>query len=151
MRHVITLIVVLLVSIVGCSYVYDLWPVRIPSDTTTYLKIDPNSIGWPSIAKLRELREKTITQNIFFQSNLAYQMDLDKKLYDRAIDQANFNISQAEQERQTIVGTIQNPGWLLSFLLPTMGAVAARGVSRLQWYTEAELQQKITEATATKT
>jgi hypothetical protein len=145
MQKLIFYLIVFFVFFAGCSFVYDLWPVQIPDDVLSYLTIDRNSVGWPSIGKLRSLREKVISKNILVQTDLVYRMDLDKKLYDRAIDQANFNITQAEQERMSMVGTIQNPGWLLSFLLPAAGVSAGLGIGRLKWYTEDELKSKIDE------
>lgn len=134
---------VLMVSLAGCSFLYDLWPIKIPADTKTYADNELNKITWPTIGTLKDLREQCITKNITNQTDLAYQMSLDKSLYARAIDQANINIQQAEIERQQIVGTIQNPGWLLSFLLPTVGALAGREITKLTHYSEAELQTEI--------
>jgi hypothetical protein len=151
MRNTALILMVLLVSVAGCSFLYDLWPAQIPKDVQTYSGIEPNDIGWPGIGKLKELREHCITKNIIIQSNLAQQMTLDKALYGRAIEQANINIQQAEEERAQIVGTIQNPGWLLSFLLPTVGALAGRSLTQLTHYSEAELQQKLSERASSAT
>jgi hypothetical protein len=138
---------IIIVSLAGCSYVYDFWPANIPQDTKTYADIDPNSNFWPGIGTLKELREKCITKNITTQSELIQQMNLDKALYGRAIDQANINIEHAELERQQIVGTIQNPGWLLSFLLPATGAFAGRAITKLTHYSEQELKAELEKRT----
>jgi hypothetical protein len=145
MRNAVLILMILVVSVAGCSALYDLWPAQIPKDVKTYSGVEPNSIGWSGIGKLKELREHCITKNIITQSDLSQQMSLDKALYGRAIEQANINIQQAEEERAQIVGTIQNPGWLLSFLLPTVGALAGRSLTQLTHYSEAELQQKLSE------
>jgi hypothetical protein len=149
MKNTVLILMVLIVSVAGCSYLYDLWPAQIPRDTKTYADVEPNQIGWAGIGKLKELREQCITKNIMVQSDLTQQMSLDKALYGRAIDQANINISQAEIERQQIVGTIQNPGWLLSFLLPAVGGLAGRAITKLTHYSEAELQTEIAKANGT--
>ena len=151
MRNTVLALMVIVVSVAGCSYLYDLWPAQIPKDTKTYAAVEPNQIGWPGIGKLKELREQCITKNIIVQSDLSQQMSLDKALYARAVDQANINIQQAEAERQQIVGTIQNPGWLLSFLLPATGALAGRAITKLTHYSEAELQAEITKANGATT
>jgi hypothetical protein len=149
MRNTVLILMILIVSMAGCSYLYDLWPSQIPMDTKTYATIEPNQIGWPGIGRLKELRELCITKNIIVQSGLTQQMSLDKALYGRAIDQANINIQTAEAERQQIVGTIQNPGWLLSFLLPATGALAGRAITKLTHYSEAELKTEIAKANGT--
>jgi len=136
----------LLVSVAGCTAIYDYWPAQIPKDTREYADVEPNKVGWPGIGKLKSLREQCITKSIIVQSDLEQKMSLDKALYGRAIDQANINIQQAELERQQIVGTIQNPGWLLSFLLPTAGAFAGREITKLTHYSETELNAEIDKA-----
>jgi len=135
----------LLLIIAGCSFFNDLWPAQIPKDTQNYSSIEPNQIGWQSIGKVKELREICITKNIITQTNLATQMSLDKSLYGRAIEQANFNITTAEAERSQIVGTLNNPGWLLSLLLPAAGILSGRALTQLTHYSETELQAKLKE------
>lgn len=152
MRNTVLTLMVLVVSVAGCSFIYDFWPAQIPRDTKAYADNEPNKTIWPTIGTLKELREQCITKNIITQSDLSEKMSLDKALYGRAIAQANINIEQAEIERAQIVGTLQNPGWLLSFLLPATGALAGRAITKLTHYSEAELQTEIakTNGTATK-
>lgn len=139
-----TLIVsTLLLTMAGCSFLYDMWPASIPKDTQNYSGIEPNLVGWQNIGKLKMFRESCITKNIITQTNLATQMSLDKALYGRAIEQANFNITTAEAERNQIVGTLNNPGWLLSLLLPAAGAFTGRAITQLTHYSETELQAKL--------
>jgi hypothetical protein len=142
----ILILITLLAFMAGCSFINDLWPAQIPKDTRIYSNTEPNQIGWHCIGKLKELKEECITKNIVTQTNLATQMSLDKSLYSRAIEQANFNITTAEAERNQIVGTISNPGWLLSLILPAAGAFVGRAATQLTHYSETELQAKLAEA-----
>ena len=151
MKNVTLTLVIVLLSITGCTAIYDLWPAQIPKDTESYSGIEPNSIGWAGIGKLKNLREICITKNIITQSDLAQKMNLDKALYTRAIEQANINITNAELERNQIVGTLNNPGWLLSLLLPAAGVFTGRAVTKLTHYSETELQNKIKEVTKNNT
>jgi hypothetical protein len=149
MRNTVLALMIILVSVAGCSFLYDLWPTKIPKDTKAYADNEPNKTIWPTIGTLKELREQCITKNIIVQSDLSEKMSLDKALYGRAIVQANINIEQAEIERAQIVGTLQNPGWLLSFLLPATGALAGRAITKLTHYSEEELQTEIAKANGT--
>lgn len=142
-RTILTYIMIFTVALAGCQAIYDQWPTAFPKDAIDYAGAEPNNIGWPAVRKLKDLREQCITKNIITQSNLAQQMSLDQALYSRAIDQANLNIQIAEAERQQIVGTIQSPGWLLSFLLPAAGGLAGRAITQLTHYSEAELQAEL--------
>jgi hypothetical protein len=148
MKKTALILMIFIVSIAGCSYVYDLWPAQIPKDAQVYSGFEPNSVAWTSIGTLKTIRDECITKNIIVQSGLAQQMNLDKLLYARAIDQANINIAEAQSERAQIVGTIQSPGWLLSFLLPAVGALAGRSITQLTHYSEAELKSEIEKATS---
>ena len=146
MRNTVTVLMVLLVAIAGCSYLYDKWPAQIPKDTREYIDLEPNQVGWESIGKLKEFREECITKHLFTQSDLNQQINLDNIMSGRAIDQATINIQTSEAERQQIVGTIQNPGWLLSFLLPAAGGLAGRAITKLTHYSEDELKQELEKA-----
>jgi hypothetical protein len=146
MRKTALFLMVMMVSVAGCSYLYDYWPAQIPTDTKNYAVFEPNGFYWPGIGTLKTLREECITKNILNQSDLAQKMSLDKALYERALGQANINITQAENERAQIVGTIQNPGWLLSFLLPATGAFAGRAITKLTHYSESELKTELEKA-----
>jgi hypothetical protein len=143
MRNTLLWLMMLSVAAAGCGTIYDYWPAQFPKDTKDYAGFEPNSWYYPSLGLLRQLREQCITKNITVQSDLAFQMNLDKALYARALDQANINIKAAEAERAQIVGTIQNPGWLLSFLLPAAGALAGRSITQLTHYSESELQTEL--------
>lgn len=149
MKTLIITLTLVLIGLAGCTALYDLWPAQTPKDTMAYVNIEPNEIKWQSIGKLKEIREECITKNIVTQAMFLSRMQIDKLLYARAIDQANINITSAENERNQIVGTINNPGWLLSLLLPIGGGFLGRAVTQLTHYSESELQSKIAE-TATQ-
>lgn len=147
-NRIILSAVIICVSLAGCQALYDMWPCSIPRDTKNYTREEPNGFLWPTIAEAKELRENCITKNITTQIDLRAAMEKDSALYARAIDQANFNITTAENEREQIIGTLQNPGWLLSFLLPASGALAGRTITKLTHYSEEELQKKLADVKA---
>jgi hypothetical protein len=151
MKNLLLIALITIVSLIGCSSIYDLWPTYVPASTKLYANKDQRPNKWPCISTLKRLREECITKNIITQTNLANQMYLDKALYGQAIEQANLNIQQAELERAQVIGTIQSPGWLLSFLLPAVGGLAGSTITKLTHYSEDELQQKLKEATASAT
>jgi hypothetical protein len=132
----------------GCSILFDLWPTPIPKDTAEYIDKEPNQIIWPSIGVLKEFGEQAITKNITKQLDLAYQMNVDKAKYDRAVQQANINIQNAESERKEMIGTIGNPGWLLGLLLGGTGFsayLAGARKPRPEDWTDAEVKALLVE------
>ena len=135
----------------GCSMLYDLYPCAVPRDTATYTDQDPDRLGWQSIGKLKELAEASTTKNITVQLDLADRMALDKALYDRAISQANINIQSAQAERQQLIGTVQNPGWLMTLLLGGGFASAGGLLTKLTHYTQAEYDAAVAAARAAST
>ena len=145
--------VIVLLAAAGCRIANDLYPTHIPRDTLAYVGEDPNDAGIGTVGRLRGLREEVITKHIVEQSNLAHDMEIDKALYGRAIEQANLNIEIAEAERATTIGTIQSPGWLLSLILGGTGFgayFAGYRTQRKEDYTEAEVQELLRTETKKK-
>lgn len=130
----------------GCSFVYDLYPTKIPPESLTYVSKDPNSVGWPCISKIREIKEEVTSKHLLTQKELSYLVSKDDALYSRAIDQVTFNLVSAETERQKLIGTMENPGYLLGILLPIVGGFAGRAITTLTHYSEQELQAEVAKA-----
>lgn len=146
-------ITVVLIISAGCSQLYDMWPARHPADTTSYLGKDPNETGkpWPTVGELKDMKEEAITKHILAQMDLKHEMEKDEAMYSRAIESATMNITSAERERQEMVGTLSNPGWLMGALIGVTGLGAYMTGARKQRpedWTEAEHQEAVDKAVA---
>jgi len=132
--------------VTGCSFFYDLYPAKLPQGSMSYVPKDPNLVSWPCIGKVKELREEVISKHVLTQAELSYLISKDNTLYARALDQVTINIAAAEAERQKVIGTMEQPGYLLGILLPLVGGLAGRFITTLTHYSEQELQTEIVKA-----
>ena len=139
----ILIVTIMLVS--GCQMLYDFWPARISKTAIEYTRHDPNEFNLlnKTVAKAKELRSEASDVYITSQLELKYRADLDKEHYKLTADFLDMLIAQAEQERMSAIGTLQQPGWLLSGLLtmlPIGTYLAGYRTQRPEDYTEAEVQ-----------
>lgn len=138
-----------LLFVAGCAVLYDYWPTTIPQDTLTYVGEDVNSAEIRTLGDLKATREATITKHLLNQIDYKYEMEKDKVHYTRAIDQANVNIEQAIAERSELIGTINNPGWLLGLALASTGIgayVVGKKTQRPEDWNETEHQEEVAKA-----
>jgi hypothetical protein len=147
MKNLMVLSILSLVIIItGCSLFYDYYPATVSKDALGYVGKDPNSLGWQCVAKAKEVREEVLTKHVTAQLDYQHLISKDSALYDRAIEQTNINIQRAEAERAKVIGTIEQPGWLLGLLLPVIGGLGGRFLTTLTHYSEQEYQAGIAKA-----
>lgn len=146
-KKVICLILIITILIIsGCQMIYDFWPAKISKTAIIYTHHDPNEYNLlnKNVAAAKELRSEASDVYITSQLELKYRADLDKEHYKLAADFLDLSIAQAEQERISAVGTLQQPGWLLSGLLtmlPVGTYLAGYRTKRPEDYSEDELQK----------
>ena len=135
----------------GCQFAYDFWPADISPLAVKYVGKDPNSINLlnSNIHTARNLRNEIIDTYTGEQLRLDYLANLNKEKYQQVIGLVDLSIKQAEQDRMTTIGTLQQPGWLLTTLLTLLPAGAYITGWRTLWpshYTEEEVQTAIAKA-----
>lgn len=139
---------------VGCVNLADYWPVDVPQDALNYIGKDPNEFGLlQTMGEVKAVREAVITKHIVTQIDFGHEMEKDKALYGRAIEQANLNVRMGEAERERIIGTIENPGWLTSIILGASGFglyFAGYKKKRPGDYDEQELEAELVKRTGTQ-
>jgi len=149
-RHVICIVLVIsILSISGCSLLYDLWPAKISKTSLEYTGREPNQISWlgKNVALAKELRAEASDVYITSQLDLEYRGNLNKEKYKLVTDFLDISIAQAELERMNTVGTLQQPGWLLSgllSLLPVGSYLLGYRTQRPEDYNEDEMRSEIT-------
>ena len=115
-KNLLCVIGFILLLMSGCSILNDMWPTRIPKATINYLGLDPNTPQVQMLGTAKEMKSGAVDKHIKTQLELKYEVSVDKAGFDSAME-INSNIEVAEVERQKMIGTIENPGWLLSMLL----------------------------------
>jgi hypothetical protein len=142
----ILIVTILLVS--GCQMLYDFWPAKISKTAIEYTHHEPNQYNLfnKTVATAKELRSEASDVYITSQLELKYKADLDKERYKLTADFLDLSIAQAEQERMFAIGSLQQPGWLLSGLLtmlPVGTFLVGYRTQRPEDYTEDEVQKII--------
>jgi hypothetical protein len=140
----------------GCQLLYDCWPADISPLAVKYAGRDPNSINLlnSNIHTARNLRNEIIDTYTGEQLRLDYLVNLNKEKYQQVIGLVELSIKQAEQDRMTAIGTLQQPGWLLTALLTLLPAGTYIAGWRTLWpshYTEQEVQAAVAKAKAEAT
>ncbi len=149
-------IITAVLFITGCQFLYDLWPADISPLAVKYVGKDPNSINLlnSNIHTARNLRNEIIDTYTDQQLRLDYLANLNKEKYQQVIGLLDLSIKQAEQDRMTAIGTLQQPGWLLAGLLTLLPVGTYVAGWRTLWpahYTEEEVQAAIAKAKADAT
>jgi hypothetical protein len=144
-------IVTVAVLVTGCQFAYDFWPADISSLAVKYTGRDPNSIKWyaQNLHTARELKNQIIDTYIGKQLRLDYLANLNKEKYQQVIGILGLSIEQAEQDRMTTIGTLAQPGWLLTGLLTLLPVGSYVAGWRTLWpshYTEQEVQAAVKQA-----
>jgi len=137
-------VLIIIILATGCQMINDLWPAQTPYIAQKYAEV--NKPVWDCIGELEKTRQAVISKHIEQQIDLKYQMEKDSAKYDLAIGQVNINLQQAKAERDTTIGSIDKPGWLIGLLLGTTGIGAylvGYKTQRPEDYNEAEHQQAI--------
>lgn len=140
--------IILIVS--GCTILNDMWPMKANRASLNYADKDPNTPLLMTLGQAKELRSEVIHKHITTQLDLKYQVSLDKANHDAAME-INQNIEVAEAERQKMIGTIENPGWLLMALLGVTGIgsyVYGARQQRPEDYNESEMEIEVAKRVA---
>ncbi len=148
------IIVTAVVFVTGCQFLYDCWPADISPLAVKYAGSEPNSIKWydRNLHTARELKNQVIDTYIDQQLRLDYLANLNKEKYQQVLGILDLSIRQAEADRMTALGTLEQPGWLLAGLLTLLPIGSYVAGWRTLWpshYTEQEVQQEIAKAKST--
>lgn len=139
------------VLVTGCQFAYDFWPAEISPLAVKYTGAEPNSIKWydKNLHTARELKNQVIDTYIGQQLKLDYLANLNKEKYQQVLGILDLSIAQAEADRMTVLGTLAQPGWLLTGLLTLLPVGSYVAGWRTLWpshYTEQEVQAEIAKA-----
>jgi hypothetical protein len=135
----------------GCQFLYDFWPAEISPLAVKYAGRDANSIAWyeKNLHTANELKSEVIDVYIGESLKIEYQANLNKEKYQQVLGLLDVSIKQAEADRQTLIGTIEQPGWLLAGLLTLLPVGSYVAGWRTLWpshYTEEEVKAEIAKA-----
>jgi hypothetical protein len=135
----------------GCQFLYDFYPAQISPLALKYAGRDPNSISWyeKNLHTAQEVRNEVIDVYIGESLRLEYLANLNKEKYQQVLGVLDLSIKQAQADRQAILGTIDQPGWLLTGLLTLLPIGSYIAGWRTLWpshYTEDEVKAEIAKA-----
>jgi hypothetical protein len=135
----------------GCQFLYDFYPAQISPLAVKYAGRDANSIAWyeKNLHTAREIRNEVVDVYIGEQLRLDYLANLNKEKYQQVLGVLDVSIKQAESDRQSMIGTIDQPGWLLTGLLTLLPVGSYVAGWRTLWpshYTEDEVKAEIAKA-----
>ncbi|MCE5341071.1 MAG: hypothetical protein LLF92_08090 [Planctomycetaceae bacterium] len=140
----------------GCHFLYDFYPAQISPLAVKYAGRDANSIAWyeKNLHTAQEVRNEVIDVYTGEQLRLDYLANLNKEKYQQVLGVLDVSIKQAQADRQSMIGTIDQPGWLLTGLLTLLPVGSYVAGWRTLWpshYTEEEVKAEVAKATATTT
>jgi hypothetical protein len=135
----------------GCQFFYNFWPAEISPLAVKYAGRDANSIAWyaRNLKTANEIKSEVINVYIAESLKLEYMANLNKEKYQQVLGLLDVSIKQAEADRQAIIGTMDNPGWLLTGLLTLLPVGSYVAGWRTLWpshYTEAEVKAEVAKA-----
>jgi len=138
----------------GCQFLNDFWPAEISPLAVKYAGRDANSIAWyeKNLRTANEVKNEVIDVYVAESLKLEYLANLNKEKYQQVLGLLDVSIKQAEADRLSMIGTIDNPGWLLTGLLTLLPVGSYVAGWRTLWpnhYTEQEVQAEVAKATTT--
>lgn len=153
-KSIVCVFVFSLLIFAGCQVVGNLWPTPISKQALRYAGYEPNAVAFyeKNIGFAEEVKQTALEHYIETEQELLYKSNLNKEKYQLAVKYLDLSIQTAKTERETMIGTLQNPGWLLSSLialLPVGTYVAGYKTQRPEDYTEAEMKTLLNEAKST--
>ena len=152
MKIILSAIIVFSVLLItGCQFLYDYWPAEISPLALKYAGRDANSICWyeKNLHTANELKSEVIDVYIGESLKLEYLANLNQEKYQQVLGLLDVSIKQAQSDRQSMIGTIEQPGWLLAGLLTLLPVGSYIAGWRTLWpnhYTEQEVQAEIAKA-----
>jgi hypothetical protein len=145
MKRFLYVVAFIVLFMSGCSALNNLWPIEKSKMARDYIGVDPNGFPITTIAKEKQIRSEVIHKHIITQLGLKHAIAIDKADHDAAME-VDGNIKVAEAERDSIVGTVERPGWLLTMLLGASGlglyTVGAKQ-QRPEDYNETEMENEV--------
>jgi hypothetical protein len=149
------IVIVTLLSVSGCQLLYDFWPAKVSKTSLEYTHRDPNRYSWinENVRLAKAVRAESSDVYISSQLELEYRANLNKERYKLVTDFLDTSISQAESERSSMIGTLQQPGWMLAgllSLLPVGTYLAGYRTQRPEDYTEIEVQKLLSDVNSQK-
>jgi hypothetical protein len=149
-KNLLWVVVILLLVISGCSIFNDMWPVRKSKVARKYVGKDTEGCPITTLAEEKEVRTEVVQKHVLTQLELKYQVSVDKANYDTAMEIDN-NITIAETERDKLIGTVEEPGYLMALLLSATGLGlygVGKRTQRPEDYNEAEMKAEVAERVA---
>jgi hypothetical protein len=145
------LVIASAVLMTGCQFLYDCWPADISPLAVQYIGLEPNSVKWydKNLHTAKELKNQVVDTYIGEQLKLDYLANLNREKYQQVLGILDLSIRQAQADRQTAIGTIEQPGWLLAGLLTLLPVGSYVAGWRTLWpshYTEQEVQTALRQA-----
>lgn len=150
-RTLIAIVVLSSMIVAGCQVVSNFYPTEISPTAAKYAGRDPNSIKWydNTLRTAKRIKEEAINKHIGEQLNLDFKMRMDQEKYQQALEIIDRDIAAAEAERDQLLGTLQNPGWLLMGLMTLLPIGSYVAGWRTLWpshYTQQEVDAEIAKA-----
>jgi hypothetical protein len=136
MKTVGIVLVVLAMVAAGCGILMDHYPTMMPKGLSEYVNTpvvtsvaavdnapiqEPIKAGITTIGKAEAVKEAAVVKHLVTQLDLKAAMEKDQAVYTEAIAQAALHIQQAIAERESMIGSIDKPGWLMTLLLGATG------------------------------
>jgi len=148
-----TLIAIFVASLLifsGCQVLSNLWPTPVSDQALRYIGTEPNSVCFykKNLGFATNVKQTALDLYISTEEELLYRSNLNKERYRIAMAYLDLSIQQAKSEQTSMIGTLNQPGWLLSSLialLPVGTYLAGYNTQRPQDYSESEMQAKISE------
>jgi hypothetical protein len=147
------------IGIVLCVFVFSgcleqFWPAAQPSLTTVkYANEDPAKYGLPitTIGNIKKLETKIAETHLEKQLRLQSELDIDSGVHSLVKAETEIIRTEAQQQYQKVIGTLDSPGVLWTVLTALGGSGLTATVLRKIWYTEEEHQAEVAKAAETKT
>ena len=145
-KYVVFAIVIVLIGAAGCLEQFWLTP-KHSSVVDNYIGKEPKKTALPfsTLGEENQAKQQIVDKHLTMQVDLEAAMRKDEGTYGVALGEVNVNIQKAKTEFQGVVGTIAQPGFLMSILIALVSGYGGRILTTMTHYSESELQTKITE------
>jgi hypothetical protein len=145
----ITIIALVVVFIAGCL-AENWWPCNRDPFAVKYGGGDPNKISFINSNMANARIDGTNIEKTHLQCQLEYKMklDLDNGQYNLTSAINKANIADAQKSFNTIIGTLEQPGWGLATVLGLLGITGTALYKNATMYSEQEHQTALNAAQA---
>ena len=141
-NYVILLVGIVCLAVVSCrTYLDMVTPAVIPERSLAYADVDPNDLGFISLADAKDIRNTITIKHRDKQTRLLRETTDDKVKFQDARQLITSNIDEAEYVQDLVVGSTDNPLSLLGLLGPAgIGVFAGKMLKRKGDFTPAEVE-----------